>query len=342
MTSTDKPRRSRRGSGAITLKEIAALAGVAPITASRALNQPSQVSQEVLRRVLEAVQNTGYVPNRMAGSLASARSRLIAAIVPSTVTSVFMETVESLNNTLFDAGYQLMLGQSNYSAEREAALLDALLGRRPDGIFLASLLPPGPARQRLLAAGIPVVESWDLTPEPLDMVIGFSHEAIGRAVAEFLFARGRHRLAFVRAADERAGRRCGAFAERAEQLGLPGVAVTSVGESRSLASGRQALIRLLEQAPDIDAVFCSSDLLALGVLTEARARGIQVPRQLAVMGFGDMPFVADLLPALSSVRINGAEIGQLAAGMLIERAEGLEPARRVIDVGYSIVERETS
>ena len=342
MTEQDKPRRSRRGSGAITLRDVAALAGVAPITASRVLNTPDQVSPEVRQRVLDAVERSGYVPNRMAGSLASARSRLIAAIVPSSVASVFMETVESLNERLFDAGYQLLLGQSNYSPEREAALLEALLGRRPDGIFLAGILPPGRARTRLLASGIPVVESWDLTPTPVDMLVGFSHQAIGAAVAHFFGARGRRRLAFIRADDERAGRRCAAFVAAAAQQGLDAVEVINVGAARTLASGRQALARLLEQAPGIDAICCSSDLLALGALTEARARGIAVPARIALMGFGDVPFIADMAPALSTVRINGAEIGRLAAQCLINRAEGREVDPRVIDIGFTLIERDTT
>ena len=138
---------------------------------------------------------TGYVPNRMAGGLASSRSRLIAAVVPSTVMSVFMETVESLNNTLFDAGYQLMLGQSGYSPAREEALLESIIGRRPDGIFLAGILQSGKGRSRLLASGIPVVESWDLTPTPIDMLVGFSHTAVAEDVCRRLHAGGRRRLA---------------------------------------------------------------------------------------------------------------------------------------------------
>src|SRR3546814_14021954 len=132
MNEKDTTKRSRRGSGAITLRDVARLAGVAPITASRVLNTPDQVAQETRQKVLDAVQRTGYVPNRMAGGLASSRSRLIAAVVPSTVMSVFMETIEALNGTLFDAGYQLMLGQSGYSAKREELLLEAIIGRRPD------------------------------------------------------------------------------------------------------------------------------------------------------------------------------------------------------------------
>ena len=342
MTEKDNPRRSRRSSGAITLRDVAKLAGVAPITASRVINTPDQVSPEVRQRVLDAVQRTGYVPNRMAGGLASARSRLIAAVVPSTVMSVFMETIEALNSTLFDAGYQLMLGQSGYCADREELLLEAIIGRRPDGIFLTGIMGAGKGRTRLVASGIPVVETWDLTPTPIDMLVGFSHLDIGRAVAQFFVAKGRKRLALVTAEDERAARRAAAFAEAAEQAGLPPVHVVNVGAQRSLRSGRDALARLVHECPEADAVFCSSDLLAVGVATEARARQIAVPGRLAIMGFGDVPFVADMLPALSTVQINGAHIGRLAAQYLMDRAEGREVDPAVVQVDFSIVERDTT
>ncbi len=326
----------------MTLRDVAMLAGVAPITASRAINTPNQVSPEVLRKVQEAVQRTGYVPNRMAGGLASARSRLIAAVVPSTVVSVFMETIESLNGTLFDAGYQLMLGQSGYSADRQEVLLEAIIGRRPDGIFLTGILPPGKARTRLLASGIPVVETWDLTPTPIDMLIGFSHSDIGRSVAQFLMGKGYQQFAVVRAEDERADRRTLAFQETLAQQGLPAAYVANVGASRSLKSGREAMARILVEAPATEAIFCSSDLLALGVMTEARARGLTVPNDIAVMGFGDVPFVADMVPALTTVRINGEQIGTMAAQFLMARAEDRTVDTHIVDVGFSIIERDST
>jgi LacI family transcriptional regulator, gluconate utilization system Gnt-I transcriptional repressor len=342
MPEKDLPKKSRRSTGAMTLRDVAKLAGVAPITASRALNTPDQVSAEVLRKVQEAVVRTGYVPNRMAGGLASSRSRLIAAVTPSTVMTVLMGTIESLNGTLFDAGYQLMLGQTSYSAEREAALLEAIIGRRPDGIFLTGLLPPGKGRTMLLASGIPVVESWDLTPTPIDMLIGFSHVDIGREVARYLAGRGHRKMAMVRANDERAHRRATAFNEEVVQQGLPPVVEVNVGAMRSIQGGRDALTRLLQMAPDVDAVFCSSDLLALGVLTQARVLGLDVPGQLAIMGFGDTPLASDVVPALSSVRINGEEIGRLAALYLMARAEGREVAQPMVDVGFSIMARDSA
>ena len=340
--SENESKRSRRSSGAITLHDVARLAGVSPITASRAINKPEQVSPELLKRVEEAVARTGYVPNRMAGGLASSRSKLIAAVVPSTVISVFNETIEALNNTLFDAGYQLMLGQSAYSSAREELLLDSVIGRRPDGIFLTGVMQPGKGRTRLMASGIPVVETWDLTPTPIDMLIGFSHTDIGLAVAKYLMSKGKKQFAIIRAEDERADRRTLAFNAAIAEAGLSKPYVVNVGDQRSIRSGRDAMSLILKNAPKTDAIFCSSDLLALGVLTEARAQKIDVPNKISVMGFGDVPFVADMLPSLTTVRINGGKIGLLAAQYLMDRAEGREVSEPIVNVGFSIIERDTA
>ena len=342
MQPNDPIKRSRRNSGAVTVRDVAKIAGVAPITVSRAINHPETVSAELLRRVHDAVARTGYVPNLMAGSLSSSKSKLIAAVIPSTVFSVFTETIESLNNALFDAGYQLMLGQSQYLASREEALLGAVIGRRPDGIFLTGIMPPSNARKRLLASGIPVVETWDLTPTPIDMLIGFSHHKIGLAVADYFISKGYQRFASVRASDERADRRMSAFVERAAQQGLPPVQVINVGSERTLTRGRQALAEILENTTRVDAVFCSSDLLALGVLTEARARNIRIPDGLAVMGFGGVPVIENMIPALSTVQINSGKIGALAAEYLIARAEGRVVQMPTVDVGFSIHERDST
>ena len=333
------PKRSRRGSGAVTLHDVARLAGVAPITASRAVNHPGQVSDEVRQKVADAITRTGYVPNRLAGGLASTRSRLVAAVVPTITGPVFLETVRSLTEALAEQGYQLMLGQAGYAADREDALLEAIIGRRPDGIVLTGIMHSDAGRRRLLASGIPVVETWDLTPTPLDMLVGFSHVEVGRVVAGFLHARGRRRFAAVAGDDERATRRLGAFQAEAQRLGLPPVHTVTVPAPTTLKQGREALAVLLAVDPVPDAVFCSSDLLALGVLTEARVQGVSVPGRLAVVGFGDQAFAADLAPSLTTVQIQGAAIGRPAARFIVDRAEGRPVEARVVDLGFAISER---
>jgi LacI family gluconate utilization system Gnt-I transcriptional repressor len=335
-------RRPRRGSGAVTLHDVAKLAGVAPITASRALNTPDKVSAGVLEKVSAAVARTGYVRNRLAGGLASARSRLVAVVVPTISGPVFLRTVQALTEELAERGYQVMLGQSGYDNSREDALLEAIIGRRPDGIVLTGIMHTPEGRKRLLAAGIPVVETWDITPTPLDMLVGFSHVEAGRAVAAFLIGKGRRRLALVAGNDERAKRRAQAFQAAAGDAGLGDVPVVYVSAPTTLKHGRNAMAELLNSAPDLDAVFCSSDLLALGVMTEAQTRGVAVPGRVAVVGFGDIDYAADLQPALTSVRIDGMAIGRQAAQFIVDRAEGRAVEPRVVDIGFSIVERESA
>jgi LacI family gluconate utilization system Gnt-I transcriptional repressor len=348
MTDKDTPaRRTRRKNGGLTLTDVARLAGVSPITASRALNTPGAVSDVLLARVRAAVESTGYVPNMLAGGLASRKSRLVAAVVPTISGSVFLDMVQSLTATLADQGYQLMLGQSGYVDSREDELLEAIIGRRPDGVVLTGTMRSSQGRRRLQAAGLPVVETWDLGPEPIDMLVGFSHEAIGEAVAKFLHQRGRQRVATLSANDERAMRRNRAFSDTAVQLGMaaPGAARILdhlVTAPSTVRSGREGLRSLLARDPAIDALFCSSDMMALGVLTEAQAMGLRIPEQLAVVGVGDHGFSKDLEPALTTVRVDGELIGQLAANFIVARTEERPIDQLIVDVGFTIIERQST
>jgi len=175
------------------------------------------------------------------------------------------------------------------------------------------------------------------------MLVGFSHAQAGAAVARHLHAKGRKRPALLSGDDERALRRNQGFIGEAVRLGMArdaaDVPVRHVPAPTTLGGGRFGLAQLLDAAPAVDAVFCSSDLLALGVLTEAGARGIAVPGRLAVLGFGDLAFAGDAHPALSTVRIDGTGIGRQAASFIIDRAEGRPVADKVVDLGFQIIER---
>ncbi|MGJ7490512.1 LacI family DNA-binding transcriptional regulator [Variovorax sp. ZT4R33] len=340
------PLRRGRSSGGITLLEVARLAGVSAMSVSRALNAPDQVSPSILAKVRAAVDATGYVANRVAGGLASRRSRLVAALVPSIAGPVFQEMVQSLIAELAARDHQLMLGQSGYRTQEEDALLEAIIGRRPDGIVLGGVVPSSAGRRRLVASGIPVVETWDMVPDPIDMLVGFSHEAIAAAVASFLIERGHRHLGFIGGDHARAARRARAFADsalkRPKDARASTVVIESVVAPATVRSGRDALGELLRRQPRTDAVFCSSDVLALGVVTEAGARGLRVPQDIAVVGFGDLDFAADVSPSLTTVRIDSTRIGQLAARFIVNRSNGLDVEEPQVDVGFSIVSRDSA
>nr|WP_322027729.1 LacI family DNA-binding transcriptional regulator [Burkholderia sp. BCC1977] len=333
-------RRARKSTGRVTLSDLAKLVGVTKVTVSRALNTPELVSTDTLERVREAVRQTGYTPDLVAGSLASNRSRLIVALIPTIAGSVFQETVAALTAELAAAGYQLLIGQSGYDESREDALLDAIVGWRPAGIVLTGVAHSESVRQKLQAAGIPVVETWDTTRAPLDMLVGFSHLKVGQAAARYLKQRGARRPAVIAPSDRRAQARAQAFVKASG--GDATIPVITAESPASLGDGRRALGALLAAHPDIDAVFCGADILALGVLMEAAHRGMAVPAQLRVVGYGDQAFARDTAPALTTVRIDGTSIGKLAASLLIERIEHGGDAHRSVDVGFTLVERDSA
>ncbi|MFY3386539.1 LacI family DNA-binding transcriptional regulator [Paracidovorax sp. MALMAid1276] len=327
---------------AVTLREVAERAGVSMITVSRAINTPRQVSDATRARVQEAVAALGYVPNLVAGGLRSARSHVVTALVPTLTGPLFGSMVQALTDALELRGFQVMVGQVGYAHSREDELLRAIVGRRPDGIVLTGIMHSPEGRRLLTASGIPVVETWDFTDTPIDMLVGLRHEALGAAVCEHLHARGRRRLALLSGGDERAARRAQGFAAAAQRLGLRAPTVRLGKSPTTHADGRDGLRALLAEVSDMDAVFCSSDMLALGVLTEARVLGIAVPEQLAVMGFGDLDFARTVSPSLSTVRIDGTRMGQTAARLIADRADGKTVAEPVVDIGFSIIERDSA
>lgn len=339
-STSNRQRRTRVPS--VTVHDVARIAGVSAMTVSRAMNTPERLPAATLAKVQEAVAKTGYVPNLLAGGLRSNKSRLVAALVPSLAGPVFNETVQALTAELNTRGYQLLLGQTGYADSREDELLHAIIGRRPDGILLTGVTHSVETHRRLRAARIPVVETWDLTPTPIDMLVGFSHAAVADAVCRHLHGAGRRRLAVIGGDDERAIRRSDAFVAMARSLGLLDPLVETVPAPTSLGSGRSGLRSLLERAPDLDAVFCSSDMLALGVLTEAQSQRIAVAGRLSVVGFGDLAFARDTFPALTTVRIDGMRIGSEAARCIIDRVEGRPVSPRVIDIGFKIVKRASA
>lgn len=334
-------KRGRRTGRAATVVDVARIAGVAANTVSRVLNHPEQVAPETRERVNEAIRVTGYTPNLLAAGVRSARSNLVAAVVPTVSGPMFLETIQALTETLDESGYQLILGQGGYDGAREDELLSAIIGRRPAGIALIGVVHSAESRRRLMASHIPIVETWDLTPTPIDMVVGFPHEEIGAAVCDFLLGKGRKRPAIISGKDERAARRATAFQAAARKAGIE-VPVRWTPAPGTFKAGRAAAAELLAGGERPDAIFCSSDLLALGVVTEADARGLEIPRDLAVVGFGNLDFSEGMIPPLTTVHVDGPRIGRLAATMLVDRAEGREPAGRVVDVRYTILERGTA
>jgi LacI family gluconate utilization system Gnt-I transcriptional repressor len=316
--------------GGATLSEVAALAGVSAMTVSRVLHAHANVSEQTRAKVQAAIAQLGYVPNRLAGALATAKTRLMVVIVPSLGNIVFPEVLRGANEAFEAAGYQAVIGVSDYSAQKEEGLIEAMQSWRPSGWIVAGLEHTPRARQMLREARSPVVEVMDLDGDPIDLAVGFSNREAGRAMARFLVGSGRRRIGYIGGhldLDLRAAKRLEGFSEALAEAGLSLHARCLADEASSLLLGRTLLERLLADHPELDAVYCSNDDMAVGGLMHCIAAGIDVPGRLAVAGFNGLQIGEAMPRRLTTIRTPRYEIGQRAAQAILARLEGRRPER---------------
>jgi LacI family transcriptional regulator, gluconate utilization system Gnt-I transcriptional repressor len=343
--STRKPRgavRKRRKNSATTIEDIAAAAGVSTATVSRFFNTPELLKTKTADKVRAAVAVNGYVPNAVASELASNRSKLVAAVIPVVAQSIFNTTIQALTDSLAEQGYSVMLGLSGNADEHLHRQLLSIIGRRPDGIILTGPMVDGAARKLIVSSGIPTIETWDLPKNPIDLVVGVSHPAIGKAVARHALKQGRRCALIVTATGPRAVARSESFSSAMIAGGAREPVTASFSGPTTFGQGRSAIAAHCGgRAHGIDLVVCSSDLSAQGAIHELQRRGIRVPEDVAVIGFGDLNFAAELTPALTTVKIDGTLIGRQAVKFLMQRAQGKRIDRPVVDIGFSLVVRES-
>lgn len=322
------------------LEDVARMAGVSTATVSRVVNAPGKVADETVERVRAAIAQTGYVPNLLAGGLASNRTRFVAALVPSISSSIFNDTMEAMTRALSHEGYLVMLSLLN-DGPGHALTLDAVLGRRPDGVILTSIENDPAIRRRLQASGAPIIETWALPTKPIDLAVGFSHRGVGRELAAHIRELGYRRPLLMTANMQRARERADAFAKAWVKLGGREPARVMVESPMRYGPAREALGPVIDGGK-VDIVVCTSDWLADACVVEARARGMRVPDDLAVFGFGDIHVASEGAVGISTVSIDGAAIGRVAAAMLLDRAAGRVVEKPVVDVGFAIVDRESA
>ncbi len=324
------------------MADVARRAGVATITVSRALATPERVSADVRERVRAAVEASGYVPNLAAGTLKSQRSRMVAAIVPTLRNSIFADTVEGLAEGLRVQGYQLLLASSGYSMQAEEEILQNLLGQQPVAVVLTGTRHTPAVRAMLRGRRIPVVETWDLSDEPIDRVVGFSNLEASRQLTHALAARGYRRITFAGTppdVERRSGQRQAGYLRAVEELGLVPDVIELGDLAVSIDAGARAVDQLLARPRPPEALFMVNDLVAFGAVQACQRRGVPVPAALAIAGFGDFEVARSSHPPLTTVRVPGDAIGRVTAERVVAALSGNDTAPRVLDLGFEVVMR---
>lgn len=331
-----------RASGRVTIEDVAKRANVSAMTVSRALKNPELVSDELRQRVDDVVSKLGYVPHHAARTLASSKSKLIGVLVPSFSNEVFVAILAGIRDSLQPHGYQLMIGDTQYSRELEQQLFLTYLEHSLDGFLITGVEHTETTKKRLATCGTPVVHMMDFSPNYFS--VGFSQQQAGYAMGRHLISRGYRRPAYIGAQlDSRVLKRREGFRRALREANLEtDYSEIMVPDSSSIELGVKLLDRLLKEAPKTDAVFCCNDDLAMGALFECQRRGIKVPEQLAIAGFNDLAPVGWTVPAITSVTTPRYQVGFEAAQLLLKLMNNKVPDRTRIDLGFRLAERQST
>ncbi len=308
-----------------TIEAVAEAAGVSVMTVSRVMRGKDNVAASTRARVEEAAQRIGYVPNRLASSLASSRSLQIGVIVPSLRNYVFPEVLAGITDRLDATDYQAVVGITDYDLEREGKLVESMLSWRPAAIMLANATHDESTRLRLNRARVPVVELMEQTEAPIDMNVGIDQHEVGAVMAGHLLAAGYRRFTYLGTdhdTDFAAAKRYRGFVDKISGEGGEMVRTITATEPSSIGLGRDNIGRLLSRRTEFDVIYCSNDAVAVGAMLACLGEGIDIPGEVAIAGFGGFEIASAMPIPLTTIRSPRYEMGRISAQLVLDRLAG--------------------
>ena len=310
----------------LTLRDVSEASGVSEMTVSRVLRNRGDVSQATREKVLEAARHLGYVPNKIAGALASQRVNLVGVVIPSLSNMVFPEVLTGISDVLEDTGLQPVVGATNYLPAREEQVIYEMLSWRPSGMIIAGIEHSEASRAMLAQAGVPLVEIMDIDGTAIDNVVGISHLRAGRQMGEAIIAAGYRKIAFLGSQmpsnDHRARKRLEGFEEALAKAGLTLVDREFYSGGSALLKGREMTEAVMKRNPDVDFLYYSNDMIGAGGLLWCLEQGYDVPGQIGLAGFNGVELLDGLPRKLATMDAHRLEIGRFAAEIISGKYEG--------------------
>jgi len=311
------------GTPQMTLRDVASAAGVSEMTVSRVLRNRGDVSENTRKKVHEAARALGYVPNKIAGALASNRVNLVGVVIPSLSNMVFPDVLAGIGEILDGTDLQPVVGTSRYDPEREETVIYEMLSWRPSGLIVAGLEHTEAACAMMANAGIPVVEVMDVDGDPVAAAVGISHEKAGRDMAAEIVARGYRRIGYLGSsstADHRAQKRLRGFEAGLAAAGLTLADSIFYDGVSGFGTGRAMTQALLARTPDLDFLYYNTDMNAAGGLLYCLEKGMQIPDQIGMAGFNSFEVLDGLPLRIATMDSRRHDIGAKAAELIAANA----------------------
>lgn len=315
------------------------------MTVSRVMRGGAGFSDSTRDKVLKAAERLGYIPNRLAAAFGSDQaSTLVGMCVPRLTSGLFGHVLDGVDRALTRLGFQLMIGANDHSPAEEEAWVKQVVSWRPAGLILSARHHTPATVDLLRKTAMPVVEIWDLTTSPIDLAVGFSHHDCGVEMGQHLIRRGRRRAGYVGAlarADVMGSARLEGFRSALAQAGHPLADREVLHDAPGFYAGYYGLETLLSRRPDLDSVYFHNDEMAIGGLAFCQSRGLRVPEDIGIAGWGGMEAASILPKRLTTTTVPTTAIGKAAAEALVARLTGAE-VREVTVVPTRLVPGETA
>jgi LacI family gluconate utilization system Gnt-I transcriptional repressor len=334
--------RNGGGDRPVRVEDVAREAGVSPITVSRALSSPQKLKPETLERVMTAVAKTGYVVNPIASSLRSGRSSIVMVFVASLRNPIFANAIQGTMEAFEGSRFKLMFSQVGYSGELRSDIVETVIPFRPAAVMFTGVVEDPELRRAVKSLNVPVMEMWGGPQAPIDMLVGSSTYEAGRVMGRHFGMQGFRRIAHFGHTVGRGADRLRGFRDGLSEYGRTIDRLVPMEGTSSLSDGSSAFDAILDTMPDCDAIFCGTDLLAVGALIAANRRGIAVPERVALAGFGDLDFASQIDPGITSVDVSDHEMGRRAGEMLRDRLEGAATVEPVIHLPVTLKVRAST
>ncbi|KNY22122.1 LacI family transcriptional regulator [Methylobacterium sp. ARG-1] len=323
-------------------RDVAHRAGVSTATVSRVLNGSAGVRADKRAAVMRAAQDLGFVANGAARALSTRRFMAVGAVVPNIENEAFVRVLSSFQERLRQAGYTLVAANAGYDLEDELREATFLLERGVDGLMLVGDIHHPDLHARIARHGIPMVQTFSLSRER--PCVGFDNAASAARAANYLADLGHRRIGVIsglRKDNDRGGARVTGIAQALAARGLRLAPEHDIEISYGIGGGRDGFRQMLAGGPPPTAIICGTDQIAFGAMIEARARGLDVPGDLSVIGHNDSDFAPFLDPPLTTIRIHSAEIGHAAGDHLIARMQG-RPVVRLTQIDAELILRAST
>ena len=302
--------------------DIARQAGVSKSTVSRAIHRPELVSPETRQKIYQIIESSDYVYDAVAGDMSKKRTSVIGLTIPTIRSSIFSASTHGIQEKAQSEGYWVIMGKTNYIKELELDLIRLFRQRRAAGLILTGLEPWGePVVRDLTDQGVPVVVIWQKANEPGINFVGFDNHRAAFTVTNYLLELKHRRVGMIAGMHTkifRVSQRLQGYKDALAKHGVTFDPQLIVAKEYSLLDGKEAMHRLLSLDNPPTAVFAASDALAMGALSAAKERGLNVPRDISIAGYDDIEFAAYTDPPLTTVRIPAYEMGKLAAKVLLQ------------------------